>query len=155
MVKAIIQKLWVPRIPCTRARLYTENTQYTTLASTIVTQPDSTHSTETWVMTLLSIKRWTNTNSVSFLPILLCNWSSPLSENSRKYIQIYSASKDKYKTKLKLNEVSLLLTNHEGFLLSEFLVTVYTSCNNNMYTPWRQSVFNEELHPILSILFCI
>ena len=37
------------------------------------------------------------------------------------------------------------------FLLYEILVTVYTSCNNNKYTPSRsrESVFSEELNRII------
>ena len=49
-----------------------------------------------------------------------------------------------------------ILKGLSGFLLSEFLVTVFTSCNKK-YILSRESVFNEELNPIFkfNILYLV
>ena len=36
-------------------------------------------------------------------------------------------------------------------VLSEFLVTVYASCNDKKYILSRESVFNDELNPIFKV----
>ena len=54
------------------------------------------------------------------------------SQRKCEYVNIhFQQTMDKYK--LNKNGFSLLLTNHEGLLLSEFLVIEGTCCNNNKY----------------------